>query len=235
MTDADGHSANAPNVSIPYDESNGGSGGYWSAAADVPTVTIEQCDANKTPTTTPVQPGSNAYFRVELGGNLSNHVPTITVPYYTEDGNPAEGLPDGVAYANVDYSNKVGTLTFTYDSSLNGGTGGYAPQMITVPTIGTSGGGDFTAVVPDVVDPAAALPGPTPCSAEASAAVAGPDIKLEVVDSQQGPLAEYKNGVVSNNANNPSSVPIGQQASRLGSLRRRALGTIGRIRIIRRT
>ena len=129
VTDADGNSANAPSVTIPYDSTNG-SGGYWSMAADVPTVTIEQCDAEDDPITTPVQPGSDAYFLVSpsLEYPTSNHA-TITVPYYTVDGNPSEGLPDGVAYAGVDYTNTVGTLTFTWNTSLNGGAGGDAPSQ----------------------------------------------------------------------------------------------------------
>jgi hypothetical protein len=63
VTDADGNTVNAPNVTIPA--SSGPT--YSPFQPDVPTVSIEQCDADGTLDSSAVEAGNTAYFLVSVG------------------------------------------------------------------------------------------------------------------------------------------------------------------------
>ncbi len=155
VTDADGKTASA-DVTI-YRGGSGGSGGCSPVGLggglrngpDSPTVTIQECNSQGNPNPSPVLAGSAAYFLVSVGGNEPNHG-TVTLSDDTQNGSDD---------ANSDYTGTVGTLTFSFNSSLNGGHGGYAPQMITVNTSPTADSGNFSMDIPCLYDPYASIPG----------------------------------------------------------------------------
>ena len=177
-TDADGKSVN-DNIVIP-----GPSGGTITAfQPDEPNVTIEECDEEGDPTAAPVEAGSPAYFLVSVSSeNMPDHG-TVDVYYTTED---------GTDHAGTDYTPTDGDkeMTFSYDSSANGGQGGYDPQTITVPTSPTANNGNFWVDITRLEDPDANIPGSSyPASNEspplgsAKATIVHPDLIAETVDT----------------------------------------------------
>ena len=149
VTDSDGNTASASSVTIPYGGPSGCSGASTTPfRPDVPTLTIEECEADGTPDSTAVPAGSPAYFQVSVGANNMPAEGTVKAFYCTQDGN-ARRQRSGSAHANTDYTASGDQyLTFTYAS-------GYAPQIIKVNTMATSNGGTFSLLVPYFLDPCA--------------------------------------------------------------------------------
>ncbi len=175
VTDPDGKTGNA-SLLIPGD-----SGGCVTPfQPDVPSVTIEECEADGTPDPSAVPAGSTAYFLVSLA-DVAEKMPAhgdVKVFYNTQNGNAqGGGCPGGVAQANTDYDRTAGVVTFTYAS-------GYAPQVVPVDTIATLNGGTFSMVAPCVYDSKASIPGGTTSSASSSttATIEGQDISAYVTD-----------------------------------------------------
>jgi hypothetical protein len=137
VTDADGNMV-TQSVMIPVYVWPSGGASITPFVPDEPTVSIEQCDADGTPDATPVQAGSDAYFKISVdSGDDTPLQGTVTVYYNTAN---------NTAVANTDYIATGGALTFTYDT-------GYASQVISVQTVVTSNGGTFTVNVPCLSDP----------------------------------------------------------------------------------
>ena len=168
VTDADGNTANASSVTIPYDGSPGCCGGSITPfQPDTPTLSIEETDPDQT-----VVAGSPAHFQVSLSGNMPADG-TVELFYNTQNGNAQGGdCPGGVAQAKTDYTSTAGVLTFTYAT-------GYAPQIIPVNTTATSSGGTFSMVATYFLDPSAStVNGAAAIMLSAIATVKGPSIML---------------------------------------------------------
>jgi hypothetical protein len=148
VIDPDGKTVNEV-LTIPGYVWPSGGGSITPFVPDVPSVSIEQCNADGTAPAAPVLAGSNAYFKITVGTDSTPLEGTVTVYYNTQNGPSVDGSQ--VACANTDYIATGGQLTFTYATS-------YVPQVISVQTKVTSNGGTFSVQIPGIFDSDADIP-----------------------------------------------------------------------------
>ena len=172
VTDADGNTAST-GVTVPVNSSGGYSSGttFWPFQPDTPTVTVQECDAEGIPDSSPVEAGNPAYFLVSVGGTEPNG--TIDVFYATEDGSD---------HAGTDYTATDGDkeLTFSYANW---------PQIITVDTNAAANSGTFSVAVPCFYDPDANIPCSAPTALLATATIAAQPVSGTI--SVQTPTGEW--------------------------------------------
>ena len=193
VTDADGETVNK-SVTIPGEGSSGG-GTLTPFNPDVPTVTIQECDADGTLVTNAVEAGSTAYFLVSVGDTDMPHDGTVDVFYHTAN---------GTAVADTDY-----TATGDHELTFSYVDGEYTPQKIQVNTFLTSNGGTFSVDIPCYFDPDADTSG-TATSADCSIDE-GLTIHLLTEASNQQDIP------VTNDTNSPQTVIVGQWIELFGS------------------
>ena len=112
---------------IPGTDVSGGSGGITPFVPDEPTMSIQECDADRTPDDSSIAAGADAYFLVWVpeGTDEMPNKGTVSVWYNTADGPALDYGLGPIAHANTDYFATEGELTFSYDPCADGGAGGY--------------------------------------------------------------------------------------------------------------